>query len=134
MEKDKVYERGLALRRKVLGDAYVDRAMNNAGEFEADFQELVVKHIWGTIWGRPNLSHRDRSVVNIAMIAALGRTNQLEAHILGALNNGLSREELKEILIQVSAYCGMPAGVESFRVAKKVLEQLDAQSGGNVDK
>ena len=123
-EKDPVYDRGLALRKEVLGEHYVKNAMDDAWTFDADFQELIVKHVWGTVWARPNLSYRDRSFLNIAMIAALNRPNQLEAHLKGALNNGLTPDEIKEIFIQVSAYCGMPAGIECFKIARKVFEEL----------
>ena len=127
-EEDTVYERGLALRREVLGDQYVQNAMDDDWTFDSDFQDLIVSHVWGTIWARDNLSHRDRSFLNVAMIAALNRPNQLEAHLKGALNNGLTPSEIREIFIQVSAYCGMPTGIECFRIARKVFEELNIKA------
>ncbi len=123
------YEKGMAIRRKVLGDAYVDRAMAGVDEFTEDFQRIVTTYCWGEVWGREGLDRKTRSIINIAMIASLGRNHELAAHVRGAINNGLTKDEIKEVLLQVGIYCGVPAMVDSFRVARQVLDDIERDSG-----
>lgn len=121
---DKVrYEAGLKARNEVLGAEYVDKAIKGANDFNRDFQELVTEYCWGTCWGNDVLSRKERSMLNLGMLAALGRMHEFELHFRGAINNGLTREQLREILTQIAVYCGIPAGVESFRIARKVLDE-----------
>ena len=120
-------ERGLKIRREVLGDEYVDRAMSNVDDFNRDFQHIVNDYCWGGTWGRGVLDKRQRSILNLGMLAALGRSHEFGLHFRGAVNNGLTEEELKEVLIQIAVYCGIPAGVESFRIARGVLEEMKAE-------
>jgi 4-carboxymuconolactone decarboxylase len=121
------YEKGMEIRRATLGDAYVDKAIANADDFTKDLQELVTTYCWGEVWGREGIDHKTRSTINLAMISALNRPHELAAHVRGAVNNGLSRAEIKEILLQVGIYCGVPAMVDSFRIAKAVLDQLEEE-------
>jgi len=122
-------EAGLAVRRAVLGDEYVDKATQNVDDFNRKFQELVSEFCWGECWGDEALSHRERSILNLGMIAALGRMQEFELHFRGALRNGLTRDELRAVLTQIAVYCGIPAGIDAFRTARKVLAELDAESG-----
>ena len=126
MDKD-LYDKGMTIRREVLGDAYVDRALARSNEFNAPLQELVATYCWGWNWGREGLPRRDRSLINLAMISILNRHNELKAHIRGALNNGLSREEIREVLLQVGIYGGIPAAVDSFRIANEAFAEIDAE-------
>lgn len=119
------YEKGLEVRRATLGDEYVDKALANADDFGRDYQELVTTYCWGEIWGREGLDRKTRSTINIAMIASLNRQHELAAHIRGAINNGLTPDEIKEILLQVGIYAGVPAMVDSFRVARTVLGEMN---------
>lgn len=123
------YDKGMAIRREVLGDAYVDRAMAGVDAFTEDFQRIVTTYCWGEVWGREGLDRKTRSIINIAMIASLGRNHELAAHVRGAINNGLTRDEIKEVLLQVGIYCGVPAMVDSFRVARQVLDDIERDSG-----
>jgi len=116
-----LFEQGVAMRRAVVGDAYVERALGTADDFSAPLQKLVTEAAWGMVWGRAGLGLRERSVATVAMLAALGKSEELRTHLRGALNNGLSVEELKEVLLQVCIYAGFPAGIEAFRVAKSIL-------------
>jgi 4-carboxymuconolactone decarboxylase len=115
--------RGEEIRREVLGDDYVDAAQKRGTEFMEPFQELVTEYCWGEIWGRPGLDRRTRSLLNIAMLSALNRESELRLHVGGAVANGCTREEIQETLLQVSVYCGVPAGLSSFKVANEVLEE-----------
>ena len=126
MDKD-LYDKGMKIRREVLGDAYVDRALAKSGPFNDPLQELVTTYCWGWNWGREGLPRRDRILINLAMIAVLNRHNELKAHIRGALNNGLSREEIREVLLQVGIYGGIPAAVDSFRIANEAFAEIDAE-------
>jgi len=126
MDKE-LYDKGMTIRREVLGDAYVDRALAKSNEFNAPLQELVATYCWGWCWGREGLPRRDRSLINLAMISILNRHNELKAHIRGALNNGLSREEIREVLLQVGIYGGIPAAVDSFRIANEAFAEIDAE-------
>jgi 4-carboxymuconolactone decarboxylase len=123
-----MFDRGMAIRRQVLGDAYVDKALAKSGPFNDPLQELVTTYCWGWNWGREGLPLRDRSLINIAMIAILNRHNELKIHIRGALNNGLTREEIREVLLQVGIYGGIPAAVDSFRLANEAFAELDAEA------
>ena len=121
-------EAGLAVRREVLGDEYVDRAMKNADEFTKPFQQMVSEYCWGVCWTDETLSRRERSILNLGMIAALGKAHEFELHFRAALGNGLSKEELRSVLIQIAVYCGVPVGVDCFRIAKAVLADYDKKS------
>ena len=120
-----LFEKGLAIRREVLGDEYVDRSLAQADEFNMPLQELVTEHAWGAIWGRDGLSRRDRSLLNLGMLTALNRPHELRLHVRGALNNGLSREEIREVLLQAAVYCGAPAALDGFRVAREVFAEVE---------
>ncbi|MFN3686605.1 carboxymuconolactone decarboxylase family protein [Salinarimonas sp.] len=123
--RSEAFERGLATRRAVLGDAYVDRSLATADDFSWPMQELTTEVCWDRIWNRPGLDRKSRSILNLGMIAALNRPHELEIHIRGALANGLTREEIREVLLQIAVYCGVPAGVDSFRIARKVFAEID---------
>ena len=116
------YETGLSARRKVLGDDYVDRALAGADSFNAEFQQLVTEYCWGTVWGRTTLTDKQRSLNNLSMMAALNRAEEFTLHLRGALRNGCSLDEIRDTLLQVAVYCGIPAGVEAFRLARQVLD------------
>ena len=117
-----LYERGLKIRRRVLGDDYVDRALNSADAFNAEFQELVTEYCWGKVWGRSVLSDRQRSLNNLSMMAALNRPEEFKIHLRGALRNGCTLDEIRDTLLQVAIYCGIPAGVEAFLLSRQVFE------------
>lgn len=119
---DDQYDKGLAMRRRVMGDDFVDRALERATPFTAPLQEAISRNAWGTTWQRPGLDLKTRSLVTVAMLTALGRQNELKGHVRGALNNGASVEEIQEVLLHASVYCGMPAAVEAFRSAAEVVE------------
>ena len=127
MDKER-FDRGLVARKAVLGDAYVDQAFASADDFNRDFQDLVTEYCWGTCWSEDTLDKRQRSLLNLGMIAALNRMHEWELHFKGAIANGLTRDELKSILTQITIYCGVPVGVECFRIARKVF----AESAGGV--
>jgi 4-carboxymuconolactone decarboxylase len=118
-----VYEKGLAIRREVLGAEYVDNAIKNADAFNQPLQELVTEYCWGAVWGRPGLPKRMRSMLNLAMLTALNRPHELKLHVRGALKNGVSREEISEVLLQAAIYCGVPAAVDAFRTAREALKE-----------
>ncbi len=122
--KDPTYEAGLAVRRRVLGEAHVKRSLENATEFDKDFQELMTRHAWGDIWTRPGLDHRTRSLITIAMLAALGRDEELELHVRATRNTGATADEVKEVLMQVAIYAGIPAANSAFRIAKAALGEI----------
>lgn len=132
-EMTSTYDRGLAVRRQVLGAEHVERSLANMSAFTAPAQRLVIESCWGTIWTRPGLELKTRSLVNLGMLTALGRNHELALHVRGAINNGCTAEEIQEVLLQAMVYCGAPAGLESFRVAEEILSQLDvaAASGTN---
>ena len=117
-----LHERGLAVRREVLGREYVDAALERATDFSRPLQDLVTDYCWGAVWARPGLSRRDRSLLNLGMLTALGKTHELKLHVRGALNNGLTREEISEALLQAGIYAGVPAAVEAFRAAGEVID------------
>ena len=124
MDKER-FERGLAARKSVLGAEYVEKALKNADDFNREFQEQLAEFCWGSCWGNETLNRQQRSLLNLGMIAALNRMNEWELHFRGAITNDITREELKSILLQISVYCGMPTGVECFRIAQKVFAELD---------
>ena len=128
-----LYDKGMKIRREVLGDAYVDRALSKSGPFNDPLQELVTTYCWGWAWGREGLPRRDRSLINLAMISILNRHNELKAHVRGALNNGLSKEEIREVLLQVGIYGGVPAMVDSFRIANEAFAEIDNDAQGKLD-
>jgi 4-carboxymuconolactone decarboxylase len=121
------FERGLEIRREVVGAEYVDRSLNAADDFTRDFQELVTEYCWGASWGREALTRRDRSLLNLAMLGALNRAAEFKLHLRGALRNGCTREEIKDTLIHLTIYAGVPAGVEAFRLAREVLDAWDVE-------
>jgi 4-carboxymuconolactone decarboxylase len=125
-EKTEKYEKGLAIRKQVLGADYVERSIANADEFSLPMQELSTEYCWGHVWTRPGLELRERSMINIAMISALNRPHELKLHIKAALGNGLTREQIREILLQVAIYCGVPAGIDSTRIAREAFAEVDA--------
>ena len=114
-------EKGLKARREVLGDEYVDRAMKNVDDFNKPFQEIVSEYCWGVCWADETLSRRERSILNLGMIAALGKKEEFELHLRGAVTNGLTKEEIRSVMIQIAVYCGIPVGVDCFRIAKQVF-------------
>jgi 4-carboxymuconolactone decarboxylase len=121
-----LYQRGMKVRRQVLGDAYVDKAMSEADDFNRDFQRLVTEYCWGEVWTRSVLTNKQRSLNNLCMIAALNRAHEFELHVRGAIRNGCTPEEIRDCLFQVAIYAGIPAGVEAFRIARKVLREEGA--------
>ncbi|MFZ9350668.1 MAG: carboxymuconolactone decarboxylase family protein [Polynucleobacter sp.] len=123
MNRD-AFEKGLKTRREVLGAEYVDQAIRNADEFNLPLQELVTEYCWNEIWNRPGLDRKTRSIVNLAMLTALNRPHELKLHVKGAMNNGLSKDEIAEIFLQSAIYCGVPAAIDSFRTAKDVFKEM----------
>lgn len=117
------YEAGLAVRRAVLGDAYVERSLREADEFMAPFQQLVTEYCWGDIWTRDDLPRQTRSLINIAMLTALNRPDELRLHVRGARNNGCTQDEIRGVLLQAAVYCGVPAALTAFKVAREVLAE-----------
>lgn len=120
------YEKGLALRKQVLGAEYVEKSLAGADDFSRPMQELSTEYCWGYVWTRPGLALRERSLINLAMISALNRPHKLKLHVKAALTNGLSREEIREVLLQVAVYCGVPAGIDSTRIAREAFAEVDA--------
>jgi 4-carboxymuconolactone decarboxylase len=123
MNRD-AFEKGLKTRREVLGAEYVDQAIRNADDFNLPLQELVTEYCWNEIWNRPGLDRKTRSIVNLAMLTALNRPHELKLHVKGAMNNGLSKNEIAEIFLQSAIYCGVPAAIDSFRTAKDVFKEM----------
>ena len=119
------FDKGLEIRKSVLGAEFVEKSFASADDFNKPFQELVTEYCWGAVWGREGLPKKTRSMLNLAMISALNRPHELKLHIKGALNNGVTREEIREVFLQVAIYCGVPAGVDSFRQAREVFGELD---------
>lgn len=120
-----LFDKGLKIRRAVLGDAYVDKALAGVTDFNRPLQELVTEYCWGAVWGREGLDRSQRSMINLAMISILNRPHELKAHLRGALNNGLTRAQIAEVLLQVAIYAGVPAAVDSFRIAQETFAELD---------
>lgn len=120
---DDTYERGMEVRREVLGDAHVDAAAEGTTPFTADFQALITRYAWGEIWARPGLDRKTRSCITLATLIALGRDHELAMHVRAALRNGLTTDEIKEVLLQSAVYCGVPAANSAFAIAQRVLDE-----------
>jgi len=125
---DNLYEEGLKVRRAVLGSEYVDKALSEADDFTGPFQDLATKYCWGAVWTRPGLPRKTRSLINLAMLTALNRPQEVKLHLRGALNNGCTKQEIMEVFLQAAVYCGMPAAVDSFRAAKEFFSDLDEKA------
>lgn len=119
-----LFEKGLAIRKSVLGAEFVEKSIASADDFNRPLQELTTEYCWGWCWGREGLDKKTRSIINLAMISALNRPHELKMHVKGAIANGLTKEEIREVLLQVAIYCGIPAGVDSFRIAKEALAEI----------
>ncbi|MBX9871966.1 MAG: 4-carboxymuconolactone decarboxylase [Burkholderiaceae bacterium] len=131
MDENPRYKAGLAVRRAVLGDAYVNKSLANADAFMAPIQQLITENAWGTVWTRPGLDLKTRSLLNLAMLTALNRPNELKLHLKGALNNGVTKEEICEVFLQAAVYCGAPAGLDSFKIAQQVFQdEAEEQKAG----
>jgi 4-carboxymuconolactone decarboxylase len=124
---DELFERGLEIRKSVLGAEFVEKSIANADDFTMPLQRLVTEYCWGACWGREGLPKKMRSLLNIAMLSCLGRNHELKMHTKGAIRNGCTKDEIREVLLQVAIYCGVPAAVDSFRVAKEALAELDSE-------
>jgi len=125
------YDKGREIRAAVLGEAYVAQAIANADDFSGPLQDLVTEYCWGAVWGRDGLPLKTRSMINLAMLAVLNRPNELKTHVKGALTNGVTREEIREILLQVAIYGGVPAAVDSFRIARAAFDEIEPGSGND---
>jgi 4-carboxymuconolactone decarboxylase len=121
-----LFKKGLAVRREVLGAEYVDGGLARADDFMAAFQKLTTEYAWGEVWARPGLDRKTRSMLNLAMLTALNRGAEFRLHLRGALTNGVSRDEIKEILLQTGIYCGIPACLEAFKIASEVFKEVDS--------
>ncbi len=119
-----LFDRGLQTRREVLGAEYVDAAIASADDFNRPMQELVTQYCWGDIWQRPGLDRRTRSLLNLAMLTALNRPHELKLHVRGAITNGVTKDEMREVFLQSAIYCGVPAAIDSFRVAREVFREM----------
>jgi 4-carboxymuconolactone decarboxylase len=118
------YDKGLEIRTSVLGRAYVENSIRNADDLSKPLQDLVTEYCWGAVWGREGLDRRTRSLINLAMLSALNRPHELEVHVKGAINNGVKREEIVEIVMQIAIYCGVPASLDAVRVVRKALSEI----------
>jgi 4-carboxymuconolactone decarboxylase len=125
MDEHQRYEQGMKVRRAVLGDAHVDASLENRTEFNEEFQDLITRYAWGEIWTRPGLSRQTRSMLTLAMMVALNRADELRMHLRAALNNGVTHEEIREVLLQTAIYCGVPAANSAFHLAQEVFEQQE---------
>src|SRR6185369_5545432 len=123
---DEVYDAGVAVRREVLGDAHVDRAVAATTDFTAEFQDFITQYAWGTIWTRPGLDRRSRSLITLAALVARGHHEELAMHVRAARRNGVTNDEIKELLLQTAIYCGVPDANSAFRIANKVLTEYDS--------
>lgn len=126
MDEKKRYEEGLKVRRTVLGDAHVERSLARQSDFTAEFQDMITRHAWGEIWTRPGLDRRARSVMTLAMLIALNRGDEFKLHVRGAINNGLSRDDIKEVILQSAIYCGVPAANTAIHLAQEVFAEIGA--------
>jgi 4-carboxymuconolactone decarboxylase len=124
MDDRKRHDEGMKVRRAVLGDTHVDRAVSNQNDFTSEFQDLITRYAWGEIWNRPGLPRKTRSLLTIAMTIALNRPDELRLHVRGAVNNGVTPDEIKEVLLQAAVYCGVPAANSAFHIAKEVLAEI----------
>jgi 4-carboxymuconolactone decarboxylase len=125
MGKD-VFDKGLEIRKSVLGPEFVEKSFNSADDFNRPLQELVTEYCWGAVWGRDTLDKKTRSMLNLAMLAALNRPHELKMHVKGALRNGVTKDEIREVLLQVVIYAGVPAGVDAFRLAREAMQEAAA--------
>ena len=125
MDERERYKQGMSVRRAVLGDAHVDRAIERRNEFNEELQDLITRYAWGEIWTRPGLPRHTRSLVTLAMMVALNRSDELRIHLRGAFHNGVTREEIKEVLLQTAVYCGVPAANSAFHIAEEVFAEMD---------
>ena len=121
-----LFEIGLKIRREVLGAEYVDKSISQADDFNRPLQELVTEYCWGSVWSRPGISRKIRSLINLAMLTALNRPHEVKLHLKGALNNGCLKEEIMEVLLQTAIYCGVPAAIDSFRLAREVFSETES--------
>jgi 4-carboxymuconolactone decarboxylase len=128
-EQTELFKKGLKVRREVLGSSYVDKSIANADDFMKPMQKLVTEYCWGEIWNRPGLDRKTRSFLNLAMLTALNRPNELKLHVRGALNNGITRSEISEVFLQSAIYCGVPAALESFKNAVEIFKEEDSIKG-----
>ena len=128
MDKELI-RKGQKLRRRVLGDAYVDAASKNVNEFNRPFQELIAEYVWGNLWSRKGLTHRERALINLAMLTAVGRTEEIKIYLRAAPNVGVTRDDIREVFMQTAVYCGIPAALDSFRLAQKFFEDEDGKGG-----
>lgn len=119
-----LFDQGLKTRREVLGAEYVDAAIQNADDFNRAMQEMVTQYCWGDVWNRPGLERKTRSLLNLAMLTALNRPHELKLHLRGAITNGVSKDEIREVFLQSAIYCGVPAAIDSFRSAREVFKEL----------
>jgi len=126
MDERERYQQGMSVRRAVLGDAHVDRAQQNRNEFNETLQDLITRYAWGEIWSRPGLPRQTRSLITLAMMVALNRGDELRLHVRGALRNGVTREEIKELLLQSAIYCGVPAANSAFHITEDVFAEMEA--------
>jgi 4-carboxymuconolactone decarboxylase len=124
MMNKELFDKGLQTRREVLGAEYVDASIKSADDFNRDMQELVTQYCWGDVWNRPGLDRRTRSLLNLAMLTALNRPHELKLHVRGAINNGVTRDEIREVFLQAAIYCGVPAAIDSFRSAREMFKEL----------
>ena len=122
-----LFEKGLKVRREVLGAEHVDASISQADDFSRPLQELVTEYCWGTVWSRPGLDRKTRSLINLAMLTALNRPHEVKLHVRGALNNGCSKNDIMEVLLQAAIYCGVPAAIDSFRVAKEFFKEVESK-------
>ncbi len=120
-----LFDKGLQTRREVLGADHVDASIKNADDFTLPMQEMVTQYCWGDVWNRPGLDRKTRSLLNLAMLTALNRPHELKLHIRGAINNGVTRDEIREVFLQTAIYCGVPAAIDSFRNAKEIFKEMD---------
>jgi len=128
MSNSELFKKGLEIRKAVVGAEYVDKSLASADEFTMPLQELVTEYCWGAVWGREELPRKTRSMLNLAMISVLNRPHELKLHINGALRNGVSREEIREVFLQVAIYAGVPAAIDSFRIAREVFDSIDKKA------
>jgi 4-carboxymuconolactone decarboxylase len=128
VDEQQRYEEGMKVRRAVLGDAHVDRSLKNITDFNGEFQAMITRHAWGDIWTRPGLPRHTRSLITIAMLIGMNRNEELKLHLRAAANNGVTREELKEVIMQSAIYCGIPAANATFHLAESVWDELGVES------
>ena len=124
---NELFEKGLQIRREVLGAKHVDASLSQADDFSRPLQELVTEYCWGNVWARPGLDRKTRSLINVAMLTALNRPHEVKLHLRGALNNGCSKNDIMEVLLQTAIYCGVPAAIDSFRVAKDFFQEVETK-------